>query len=104
LKQNKFNFLSVYEQFYKSVSYLSYRYNSVPISLPTDIFRLNMVVHYPDVKVEEKTPSILGQLIWSWIQYFPIFFVFYLVTDYIWLFLLREGLMKNTLKHDKDYL
>jgi len=89
---------------YKSSSYLTYRYNSVPMSLPSDVFRLKMVVNYPSVKVEETTPSIIGQLIWSWIQYFPIFFVFYLVTDYVWLFLLKEGLVKSTIKHDKDYL
>lgn len=102
--KSQFDFLSVYEQFYKSSSYMSFRYNTVPISLPSDVFRFNVVVNYPRVKVEENTPSIFGQLIWSWVQFFPICFVFYIVTDFVWLFLLREGILKRIIKHDKDYL
>ena len=65
---------------------------------------MNMVINYPYVKVEEGKPSILGQLVWSWVQYFPIMFVFYLATEFVWLFLLREGLLKRAVRHDKDYL
>lgn len=104
LKQNQFDFLAVYEQFYKSSSYITYRYNTLPMSMPSDIFKINMVINYPLLKVEEKTPSILGQSIWSWIQYFPILFVFYIVTEFVWSFLLKQGLIRRTIKHDKEYL
>lgn len=46
----------------------------------------------------------MGQLIWSWVQYFPIMFVFYLVTDWVWGYLLKENLVRRFVKQDKEYV
>lgn len=51
-----------------------------------------------------ETPSILGQLIWSFMQYFPIFLSLYWILDGILSFLLREKIVRSDLAHDKEYL
>jgi hypothetical protein len=51
-----------------------------------------------------ETPSILGQLIWSFMQYFPIFLSLYWILDGVLCFLLREKIVRSDLAHDKEYL
>lgn len=76
----------------------------MPIDQPTDVFELTVSINYANYMVEEDTPSILGQLIWSWVQYFPIFFFLYWILDLFMEFMLKEGLVKRGIVHDKEYM
>jgi hypothetical protein len=76
----------------------------VALNLPTDLLEVTLSLNYGGFLAIQDTPSILGQLIWSWIQYFPIFLSFYWVLDAIILFLTQEEIIKRKIVHDPDYL
>jgi hypothetical protein len=57
--------------------------------MPTDLLQIHLGVNYSGLKISHETPSILGQLIWSWIQYFPIFLAIYWLADQALLFFFR---------------
>lgn len=55
----------------------------------------------PSAVVLEQSPSVLGQLVWSFKQYFPIACIFWLLGQLLVGFLLREAVVKRAVIHDK---
>jgi hypothetical protein len=74
------------------------------MNLPSDLLQVSMGVNYGVFTRTHATPSILGQLVWSWVQYFPIFLSLYWLTDKAMCFLLREEIVKRKLQHDGEYV
>lgn len=76
----------------------------LPVNLPSDILRVNLVLNYGGLLGLQETPSILGQLVWSWVQYFPIFLSLFWCLDKMFCFLVREQIIKRKVIHDPDYM
>jgi hypothetical protein len=72
--------------------------------MPNDRLEAEMLLNYGSLVAYQATPSILGQLVWSFVQYFPLFLAFYWLADLIFGFLLREKILKRKVAHDSDYL
>ena len=72
--------------------------------MPSDVFEVSVSLNYAGFLATQQTPSILGQLIWSWVQYFPIFLSLYWVLDAVFSFLSKEQILKRKIVHDVDYL
>ncbi len=47
--------------------------------------------------------TILGQVIWSWSQFFPVVFVLWYLFNEAIAFILRENILKRYLVHDPTY-
>ena len=80
LPQNDYNIqktLIALEQNYDT--YLSFKTTRTVNNLPTNLFTMNFVLKSETHSLKAATPSILGQLIWSWGQFFPVAFIFWLV-------------------------
>jgi hypothetical protein len=84
--------------------YLTYEYSSLPINLPSDMTVLSMTVNYGGLFASQETPSVLGQLVWSWVQYFPILLTLYWLLDRVYSYLLRERVLRCGVVHDREYL
>lgn len=69
--------------------------------MPTNILKINIKLKAPSMAVQEESASILGQLVWSFTQYFPIACVFWFVFKAILGFLLRENVLQRAVIHDK---
>ena len=65
------------------------------------MLELTMLINYASFLTSNETPSVLGQLIWSWVQYFPIFLTIYWLLDKTFCYLLRERIIRCTLTHDR---
>jgi hypothetical protein len=63
-----------------------------------------MVVNYGGVAVWQETPSVLGQVVWSWVQYFPILLTLFWLLDQAYLYLLQQRVLRCRTVHDKEYL
>lgn len=72
--------------------------------MPSDLLSVNIVMNYGGLLGLQEPPSILGQLVWSWIQYFPIFLSLFWAFDKMFGFLVREQVIKRKVYHDPDYL
>ena len=62
-----------------------------------------MTINYGARPISQDTPTLLGQLVWSWVQYLPLFIAIYWLVDLAMGFLLRENVLKRRLIHDPDY-
>jgi hypothetical protein len=65
---------------------------------------ITMTANYGSIYATQETPSILGQLVWSWIQYFPILLSIYWLLDRAFCYLLRERVVRCGIVHDREYL
>ena len=72
--------------------------------MPTDMFEGTMLLNYGGLLPVQATPSILGQLVWSWVQYFPIFLSLYWIISSIFRFLVEEQVLKRKIIHDPEYI
>lgn len=72
--------------------------------MPSDLLEVKMAVNCAGYLTAQTTPSILGQLVWSWVQYFPVFLSLYWAVDRVFCFLLREEILKRKITHDREYL
>ena len=70
-------------------------------NLPTNLLKFSFKVKSNSIALSEESASVLGQLVWSFMQYFPIALVFWLVSQSLLGFLLRENVVKRHLIHDK---
>lgn len=69
--------------------------------MPTNILKVSLKLKAPSLVTQEENASILGQLIWSFTQYFPIACVCWFVTKAILGFLLRENVLQRAVINDK---
>ena len=63
-----------------------------------------MTINYGAMPTSQETPTLLGQLVWSWAQYLPLFIAVYWLIDQAMGFLFRENVLKRRLIHDPEYL
>lgn len=63
-----------------------------------------MVVNYGGIVAWQETPSVLGQVVWSWVQYFPILLTLFWLLDHAYLYLLQQRVLRCRTVHDKEYL
>jgi hypothetical protein len=63
-----------------------------------------MTVNYASLLSASETPSVLGQLVWSWVQYFPLFLTIYWLLDLAFCYLLRKRVVRSQVVHDREYL
>lgn len=63
-----------------------------------------MTVNYGGVLASQETPSVLGQLVWSWVQYFPLLLTLYWLLDLAYSYLLRQRVLRCGIVHDREYL
>ncbi len=52
----------------------------------------------------EATPTILGQIVGAWVQYCPVFIVFYWLFRRAFSFMLEENLVSRKITHDKKWM
>lgn len=76
----------------------------LPVNVPSNMLGVQMVLNYGGLVGLQETPSILGQLVWSWIQYFPIFLTLFWVLDKIFAFLVREKIINRKVVQDPEYM
>lgn len=57
--------------------------------MPNNLLKFSLIFKAPELVFEQENPTVLGQLIWSFTQYFPIACTFVLITGSILSFLLR---------------
>ena len=69
--------------------------------MPTDVFQAEMTLNYGGLIAYQAIPSITGQLVWSWLQYCPLFLVMYWLLDVVFAFLVREKIIKRKVVHDE---
>ena len=72
--------------------------------MPTDVFEAEMILNYGGLIAYQATPSITGQLVWSWLQYCPLFLALYWLLDLVFAFLVREKIIKRKVVHDEEYM
>lgn len=72
--------------------------------MPSDVFEAEVVMNYGGLVAYQATPSVLGQLVWSWMQFCPLFLTLYWLLDKVFAFLVREKIIKRRVVHDPDYL
>lgn len=72
--------------------------------MPSDVFEVEMLLNYGGLVPYQATPSITGQLVWSWMQYCPLFLVIFYLLDKVFVFLVREKIIKRKVVHDGDYI
>ena len=77
--------------------------SSMAVNLPTNEFTLKMRLNGGSYSITQSSATILGQLIWSWGQYFPLAFVLWYVVNEIIAFVLRENILKRYLVHDPTF-
>lgn len=70
-------------------------------NMPNNLLKFSFKVKANSVAITEEDASVLGQLVWSFTQYFPIATVFWLVSTWVLGFLLRENVLKRYVVHDK---
>lgn len=63
-----------------------------------------MEVNYGGMAAWQETPSVLGQVVWSWVQYFPLLLTIFWLLDHAYLYLLQQRVIRCTTVHDKEYL
>lgn len=68
--------------------------------MPNNLLKFSVKLKASTISFEQQSASVLGQLVWSFSQYFPIACVFILVITTILSFLLREHIVKRTVIHD----
>lgn len=86
------------------IAYLQYDYSVVPINMPSELLSVSVVLNHASLAPYQSTPSIMGQLVWSWVQYCPLFLTLYFLLDAVFAFLVREQIIKRTVAHDSDYI
>lgn len=69
--------------------------------MPNNLFKCSFKIKTPSIVVLEESASILGQLVWSFKQYFPIACVFFIGVKLLFGFFMREGVVKRAVIHDK---
>ena len=70
------------------------------INMQTDKLSLHWTINANVQSVHNVTPSVLGQLVWSWTQYFSLAFLLWMAADFLKVMLFRHGLLKATISHD----
>jgi hypothetical protein len=75
----------------------------LPVNIPSDLFKVRLVLNHAGLVGLQQTPSVLGQLVWSWVQYFPIFLSIFWALDKIFAFLVREKIVNRKVVHDGEY-
>lgn len=69
--------------------------------MPNNLLKFAVKYKTSTISYEQESASILGQLVWTFTQYFPIACVFVLVARSILIFLLREGIFRRAVIHDQ---
>jgi hypothetical protein len=82
-------------------SYISCPTQYLTNNMPNNLLKVSFKVKANSVAIAEESASILGQLVWSFTQYFPIATVFWFVSKWVLGFLLRENVVKRYVIHDK---
>lgn len=82
-------------------SYLKSSTEYLSNNMRTNLLKFSLKLKAPTIAVQETNASVLGQLVWSFTQYFPIAVVFWTVTTWVLGFLLREGIVKRAVIDDK---
>lgn len=80
--------------------YLGFETSGVAHNAPSNMFEMNLRLKSPTHSIRAGTPTILGQLVWSFSQYFPVALMFWLVGRWVLAFFFRENLLRRSLVHE----
>ena len=68
--------------------------------MPNNLFKFSLKLKAPTISTQEESASVLGQLIWSFTQFFPIACVLWFTSKGLLSFMLRENVVKRIVVHD----